>query len=142
MIRKYREIDLTKVMQIWLDANIRTHNLIDQSYWLNNYDMVKEVIPQAEVYVYEDEVTKQIEGFIGLTDDYIAGLFVNKGFRSKGIGKELLNYVKKTKSNLRLNVYNNNVRAIEFYRREHFSIQTERIDDNTNEKELIMTWSR
>ena len=142
MIRKYREIDLTKVMQIWLDANIRTHNFIDQSYWLNNYDMVKEVIPQAEVYVYEDEVTKQIEGFIGLTDDYIAGLFVNKGFRSKGIGKELLNYVKKTKSNIRLNVYNKNVRAIEFYRREHFSIQTERMDDNTNEKELIMTWSR
>ena len=142
MIRKYREIDLTKVMLIWLDANIRTHNFIDQSYWLNNYDMVKEVIPQAEVYVYEDEVTKQIEGFIGLTDDYIAGLFVNKGFRSKGIGKELLNYVKKTKSNIRLNVYNKNVRAIEFYRREHFSIQTERMDDNTNEKELIMTWSR
>ena len=40
--------------------------------------MVKKILPQAEIYVYEDNVTKEINGFIGLTDNYIAGLFVKK----------------------------------------------------------------
>ena len=66
MIRVFNENDLYAVMQIWFDTNISTHNFISKSYWIDNYDMVKEILPQAEVYVYENELTNQIEGFIGL----------------------------------------------------------------------------
>ena len=104
--------------------------------------MVKKILPQAEIYVYEDNATKEIEGFIGLTDNYIAGLFVKEDMQSKGIGKQLLNYAKGIKSNMRLSVYNKNIRAIQFYQREQFVIQSENTDDNTNEKELVMAWSQ
>lgn len=43
---------------------------------------------------------------------------------------------------MRLSVYQKNIRAIGFYQREQFVIQSENIDDNTNEKEFIMTWSK
>ena len=142
MIRVFKENDISVVMQIWLDTNIKTHSFISKSYWMGNYDMVKKIMPQAEIYVYEDNITNQIEGFIGLTDNYIAGLFVKEGVQSKGIGKQLLNYAKGIKSNMRLSVYNKNIRAIKFYQREQFVIQSENTDDNTNEKELIMVWSR
>ena len=142
MIRVFKENDISVVMQIWLDTNIKTHSFISKCYWMDNYDMVKKIIPQAEIYVYEDNITNQIEGFIGLTDNYIAGLFVKEGVQSKGIGKQLLNYAKGIKSNMRLSVYNKNIRAIKFYQREQFVIQSENTDDNTNEKELIMVWSR
>ena len=142
MIRIFRESDLDAVAQIWLDTNIKAHNFISKEYWTDNYVMVKDALPQAEIYVYEDDETNKIDGFIGLTDNYIEGIFVREAVQSKGIGKQLLDYVKKIKSNIRLSVYQKNIRAIGFYQREQFVIQSENIDDNTNEKEFIMTWSK
>ena len=98
------------------------------------------MLPHAEIYVHEDDCTKQIDGFIGLNDNYIEGIFVNTEAQSKGIGKQLLDSAKKIKSTLRLNVYQKNKKAIRFYLREEFSIQSESVDDNTGEKELIMVW--
>jgi len=46
------------------------------------------------------------------------------------------------KEAIRLNVYQKNKKAIRFYLREKFSIQSESVDDNTGEKELIMVWKR
>lgn len=48
---------------------------------------------------------KMIQGFIGLSGEYIEGIFVSEAMQSQGIGKILLNYVKNTKSKLILNVY-------------------------------------
>ena len=67
---------------------------------------------------------------------------MREAIQSKGIGKQLLNYAKEIKSSLRLNVYQKNTRAITFYQREQFVICSEIIDDSTNEKEFIMTWSK
>ena len=142
MIRAFKENDLSAVMQIWLDTNIKVHSFISKCYWTDNYDMVKDILPQAEVYVYEKDITNQIEGFIGLTDNYIAGLFVKENVQSEGIGKQLLDYVKDVKASLKLNVYDKNRRAIKFYQREQFVIRSETLDDNTKEKELIMVWKR
>lgn len=142
MIRILEETDLTAVMQIWLDTNVKAHNFIPEEYWTANYAAVKEMLPQAEVYVYEDDDTHQITGFIGLTENYIAGIFIKEVVQSKGIGKQLLNYVKEIKSTLSLSVYQKNVRAVSFYQREHFIIQSENIDDDTNEKEFIMNWRK
>ena len=129
-------------MQIWLDTNIKAHNFIPKEYWIGNYAMVKDILPRAEIYVYEDDKLNQIDGFIGLTDDYIEGIFVRDDVQSRGIGKQLLNYAKEIKSSMSLSVYQKNTRAIFFYQREQFVIQSENIDDSTNEKELIMTWSK
>lgn len=142
MIRTFRESDLSAIMKIWLDTNIKTHNFISEEYWTSNYDMVKEILPKAEIYVYEDDVTNLIDGFIGLTDCYIAGLFVKDTAQSKGIGKQLLDYAKSIKTEMWLSVYQENVGAVHFYKREQFQIQSESVDDNTNAKELIMIWKK
>lgn len=142
MIRALKENDLTAVMQIWLDTNIEAHKFIQKEYWINNYTAVKEMLPRAEVYVYKDDNTHQIVGFIGLTNNYVEGIFIKEASQSKGIGKQLLNYVKELKSVLSLRVYQKNIRAVSFYLREQFIIQTESMDDNTNEKEFIMNWSK
>lgn len=142
MIRAFEENDLTAIMQIWLDTNIKTHYFISKEYWADNYKMVRSVLPQTEVYVYENDATKQIDGFIGLSDDYIEGIFVRESVQSKGIGKQLLEYAKCFKSNMSLCVYQKNTRAIQFYQREQFVIQSESTDDNTNQKEYVMIWKK
>ncbi len=142
MIRKMEEKDIPDVLQIWLETNIRAHNFIEKEYWTGNYEMVKQILPEAEVYVYEDEKNGQIAGFIGMNNQYVEGLFVKESAQSRGIGKQLLDHAKSRKTELRLGVYQKNVRAMRFYLRENFLIQAEEMDEDTNEKEYIMGWEK
>lgn len=142
MIRLFRENDLAAVMQIWLNTNIKAHDFIPKEYWLDHYEAVYEALPQAEVYVYEDDATHEITGFIGLTGNDIAGIFIKEASQSKGIGKLLLDHVKEIKTDLNLNVYQKNARAVSFYQREQFFIKKENRDNSTNEREFLMHWNK
>ncbi len=138
MIRKFEINEIERVMEIWLEVNVKAHDFIHASYWQRNYDLVKEMLPDSTIFVHEDN--NQIQGFIGLTGNYIAGIFINSNNQSKGIGKELLDYVKGNNSELFLQVYKKNVRAVDFYLREDFAVSKEQIDENTGEAELVMSW--
>ena len=142
MIRKFENLDLDAVMQIWLQANLDAHAFIPASFWEAHFEMVRDMLPQAELYVHENEAPRQIDGFIGLTENHIEGIFVAKAARSKGIGKALLEYTKSRKPSLTLSVYQKNERAIAFYRREQFAVQANGIDEDTNEAEIQMLWTR
>ena len=139
MIRKLQNVDINKVVDIWLKTNLEAHDFIPGQYWTSNYEAVKKMLPQAEVYVYEDN--KIIQGFVGVRDEYIEGIFVSGKMQSHGIGKALLDYIKDKKARLQLNVYQKNVRAISFYQREGFTIQSEGLDEFTGEKEYVMEWN-
>ena len=139
MIRKLQNVDINKVADIWLKTNLETHDFISGQYWTSNYESVKKMLPQAEVYVYEDN--KIIQGFVGVRDEYIEGIFVSDKMQSHGIGKALLDYIKNKKVRLQLNVYQKNIRAMSFYKREGFTIQSEGLDDFTGEKEYVMEWN-
>ena len=54
----------------------------------------------------------------------------------------LLEYAKLRKPCLTLSVYQKNERALAFYRREKFVVQSEGIDEDTNEAEIQMFWTR
>ena len=138
MIRKLQKVDINRVADIWLKTNLKAHFFIPEQYWISNYEFVKEMLPQAEVYVYEDD--KMIQGFIGVSDEYIEGIFVSDEMQSCGIGKMLLDYIKDKKDRLQLKVYQKNVRAMSFYQREGFTIQSEEMDEFTREKEFVMKW--
>lgn len=139
MIRKLQNVDINKVADIWLKTNLEAHDFIPGQYWTSNYEAVKKMLPQAEVYVYEDN--KIIQGFVGVRDEYIEGIFVSDKMQSHGIGKALLDYIKDKKARLQLNVYQKNVRAMSFYQREGFTIQSEGLDEFTGEKEYVMEWN-
>ena len=140
MIRELRKVDINKVAEIWLDTNIKTHYFISAQYWKSNFELVKELLLQATVYVYEDK--QEIQGFIGLSNEYIEGIFVSDEMQSHGIGKLLLDFLKEKKTKLSLNVYQKNTRAIRFYQREGFQIQCEGLDEATGEKDYEMVWKR
>ena len=138
MIRRFENKDLDQVMSIWLQVNMESHSFIEADYWKNNYEMVREMIPKAEVFVSEENGL--ISGFIGLTDTYIAGIFVKAEEQSKGIGRRLLNTVMEKSNNLCLNVYRKNVRAGKFYEYCGFRIVKQEIDEDTSQEEYTMEW--
>ena len=141
MIRRMQKTDIDAISGIWLDANREAHDFIPAEYWESNFLTVKKMLLQAEVYVYIDECKNEIEGFVGLEETYIAGIFVRKEARSKGSGKALLDFIKEKKQELTLNVYQKNVRAVRFYERQGFQIIDRYMDKNTDEKEYLMRWS-
>ena len=140
MIRELQRDDINKVADIWLDTNIKAHHFIPAQYWKSNFESVKETLSYAEVYVYEHDT--EIQGFIGLNNEYVEGIFVSGEMQSKGVGKILLNYAKEKKHKLLLNVYQKNTGAISFYQREGFEIQHSGLDEATGEKEYVMAWEQ
>ena len=140
MIKKLSTAHIDSVMAIWLNSNIRAHHFIAESYWHRHFDMVKEMLPAAKVYVYEE--SGAICGFVGLVEDSIEGIFVDSPYQSKGIGRTLLDYVKLNRNGLSLHVYEKNARAAAFYLREGFVVTEKQIDENTGERELVMHWTR
>ena len=55
MIRELQKSDIDQVADICLDTNLKAHYFISAQYWKNNFELVKEMLSQAEVYVYEND---------------------------------------------------------------------------------------
>ena len=127
-------------MRLWLSGNEDAHPFIPKEYWLAHFSAVQEQILQAEIFVCETDHV--IRGFIGITDGYIAGIFVDRPFRSHGIGKQLLDFTKQLHPSLSLSVYQKNQKAVSFYLREGFSVFSQSLDEDTNEREYTMIWNK
>lgn len=138
MVRRVKQSDIDAAADIWLEANMEAHSFVPEEYWNGHFEMVKELLAQAELYVWEDGAG--IQGFVGLEADYIAGLFVRSGARSGGVGKQLLDRAKAGRDRLTLRVYQKNAGAIRFYRREGFVVREESVDESTGEPEYVMLW--
>ena len=140
MIRKFCDNDINRVMTIWFEGNMDSHNFINPEYWKEKYNEVKSMIPQAEVYVYESDGI--IKGFIGLDSDYIAGIFIDKIYRSRGIGTALIRFIKNSHERLILSVYEKNKSAVRFYEKSGFVVASTETDSDTLQTEYTMLWER
>ena len=56
MIRKFETQDLDAVMQIWLHGNLDAHPFIPASFWTDHFETVRDMLPQGELYVHENEI--------------------------------------------------------------------------------------
>lgn len=141
MIRKFKNSDINKVMDIWLKTNIEAHNFINTEYWKNNFDLVKnEYFPISETYIYEEN--EEIKGFISiLNKNYIGALFVDLKYQGKGIGKSLIDYCKNLYTELSLEVFKENIKAIKFYFKNNFIIISEEKTDLGN-MQCNMYWRK
>ena len=137
MIRLFEFRDLDRIMEIWLEGNLTAHPFIKEEYWKQNYETVRSMLPNAEVYVFEED--GEVQGFIGMDAEYIAGLFVAEGHRGQGIGHQLISEVKR-KKRLSLHVYEKNIGAVAFYRAEGFRVENRMAEKETGEQEYPMVF--
>ena len=79
---------------------------------------------------------------MGLIDNYISGIFIDDDYCHQGLGKELMSTAKKDYDDLSLSVYLKNQNALEFYLGQGFMKEKDGIDQDTNEKENELTWSK
>lgn len=139
MIKKFDISKLDEVMGIWLEANIEAHNFTPKEYWIENFDMVKQMLPSADVFVFEER--NIIKGFIGVVgQNYIAGLFVKKEYQNEGVGQRLIEYCKFEYEYLKLDVFIKNKKAVNFYQKNDFIVLGKSIHEDTKEMEYTMSF--
>lgn len=138
MIRKLENKDIDKIMDIWLKSTIKAHDFIEEKYWRDNYNIVKNIyIPMADSFVYEDD--KGIKGFISIiNNEFIGALFVDTDNQGSGIGKKLIDYVMNKYNYLSLAVYKENKKSVDFYISRGFKIIKEQLNEDSGYEEYIM----
>ena len=139
MLKEFNINQLDEVMKIWLEVNEDAHSFISKEYWNNNYELVKSLLPDANIYVFEED--NIIKGFIGIIEDgYIAGIFIKNEYQREGIGHKLIEYSKSKYKELSLNVYAKNENALNFYYKNNFKALGSKINEETNELEYTMVY--
>lgn len=142
MIRLIEDKDIDAVMDIWLKTNISAHSFIPEKYWMGNFHAVKgEYLPKSENYIFvEDE---EIKAFISVIQgSFIGALFVGTGYQKQGIGKKLIEHCKTLYPLLRVAVFVQNERAVDFYKNQGFKIEKEQKNSDSGHQEYIMKWKK
>ena len=124
------------IMNIWLTANQEAQPFIDPEYWHANVFMIEHLMKEAEFYVYHEK--KEILGFAAVKCGYLIGIYVKQGFRSKGIGQELLEVALSWSRRLTLTVYEKNKSAIKFFERNEFKLSAMFVNSVTGQVEYQM----
>ena len=96
-------------------------------------------LPSAETWIWEEDGHPC--GFISVMQtQFVGALFVAPAFIGKGIGRALLNFVQQRYPYLSLEVYQKNVRAVNFYHSQGFRIEDSAWQDDTQHPTWIMSW--
>ncbi len=97
MIRKSKKEDLNKLIKLWYEISLETHDFIDKEYWQEKReDMAQKYIPASDTYVIEEN--NEIMGFISMVDNYLAAIFIDKKYQNKSFGKKLIDFIQKKKT--------------------------------------------
>lgn len=141
MIRAFNSADLEPVLTIWLEASIAGHDFVAAAYWEGKVkDMRSVYLPASTTFVFENS-DGNLVGFLSLVDNYIAALFVNPQTQGRGVGTQLMDYVKSRYASLALSVYSKNEKSIDFYHKQGFVIVGEQEEPHTKEMETLMSYN-
>ena len=121
MIRKHKPQDLEQIMDIWHRSSTLAHPFLNSKFVEKvEKDMRHLYIPDSETWVYEKD--NSIIGFISMIENEIGGLFVLPENHTKGIGTQLVDFVKKEHKDLEVEVFEKNAIGRAFYDKYGFEI--------------------
>ncbi|ELW9546773.1 N-acetyltransferase [Klebsiella aerogenes] len=140
MIQKWDATETGPLLELWLESTIYAHPFIAESYWRDSLEVVRDVyLPAAATWVWQEN--DALKGFISVMDSrFVGALFVAPQAIRHGIGRALLDEVKQHYDWLSLEVYQKNVRAVNFYHAQGFRIEDCAWQDDTQHPTWIMHW--
>lgn len=140
MIRAWRSKDLSPLLALWMESTSFAHPFIDVRYWQDSEALVRDAyLPVAKTWVWEEN--GELQGFISVMDaQFIGALFVRPAAIGRGIGKALMDHAKQRFNWLSLEVYQKNVRAVNFYHAQGFRIEGSAWQEETRHPTWIMNW--
>jgi putative acetyltransferase len=117
-----REVDFPRVAEVW-EASVRaTHHFVAEVDLQLFKPLVWEGLRTMEHLLAVRNSEGQVVGFIGVVGDEVTMLFVHPDWRSQGIGRRLLTHAVTVLGAMRLDVNEQNVQALGFYRQMGFTV--------------------
>lgn len=114
MIRKREEKDTEHIIRIWQEASKIAHAFLADDFVEKAKKDLRDVyLPLTDTWVYEDD--HGVIGFISMLGQEIGGLFVWPHDQKKGIGTQLVNFVKAFHSEMQVDVFEENALGRAFY---------------------------
>ena len=107
--------DYDKILEVW-EASVRhTHHFLTEEHIQYYKPLVRNhYLPAVELYIIRD-AGRKIVAFMGLSDEQIEMLFVNPDEQGKGYGKRLLEYATQKRQMDKVDVNEQNEKALSFY---------------------------
>lgn len=114
--------DYATLTDIWLASVKATHDfLADDDIEFYRQKLPGEYMPNVETYAIRNDTGKWC-AFIGLSEDNVEMLFVHPDEMGKGYGSQLLKFAIENKGIKKVDVNEQNIRALQFYRKHGFSV--------------------
>lgn len=135
MIRDAKTQDLEAILAVWLAGNLQNHPFLPADFYQDRQELMKMILPATTLYVQD---LNGIKGFIGLSDNLISGIFVDKDHQRQGLGTSLLNHVKGLYPDLFVYVYPQNAAALAFFQSQGFEILEESLNEETGLTEYLL----
>lgn len=133
IIHPYNEIYRQEILAIWEKSVLATHDFLS----LTDFVEIKELVAninfndfQVFCSVYENTVM----GFIGVADEKVEMLFLDPKYFGYGIGKKLLTFAVDELNADKVDVNEQNTKALKFYQNFGFEIveRTDKDDQGRN----------
>lgn len=122
MIREVKKTDYPILVDIWESAVLSTHDFLKKEDFLYYREHLPTYFQYVTLYGYEQD--GRLVGFIGVAENNIEMLFVHNDYRYKGVGKKLVMYAIEKLQVCKVDVNEQNIQAIGFYRHMGFSVIT------------------
>lgn len=141
MLKQFNKKDIDIIMKIWKDNNHKFQNFINNQYWIDNYIKTRENFLSNKIYIYT-EATKILAYIVVTENGEILDIQVMPEIQREGIGKLLIEKVKREHEKLTMNVYEKNMNAVLFFKSMGFKKALSNIQEDIQEKFYTMQWTK
>ena len=120
MIRKIKETDYPRLIEIWESAVLNTHDFLKEEDFLYYKKQLPVYFQYVTLVGFEQEGI--LAGFMGIAEENLEMLFVDNDYRGTGIGKKLIAYATANLHVTKVDVNEQNPQALGFYKHMGFNI--------------------
>lgn len=120
MIRKIKDTDYPRLIEIWESAVLNTHDFLKEEDFLYYKKQLPVYFQYVTLVGFEQEGI--LAGFMGIAEENLEMLFVDNEYRGTGIGKKLIAYATANLHVTKVDVNEQNTQAVGFYKYMGFNI--------------------
>lgn len=120
MIRKIKETDYPRLIEIWESAVLNTHDFLKEEDFLYYKKQLPVYFQYVTLVGFEQDGI--LAGFMGIAEENLEMLFVDNEYRGTGIGKKLIAYATANLHVTKVDVNEQNTQAVGFYKYMGFNI--------------------
>lgn len=116
----YSETHRPQILQVWEESVLATHDFLSTDDF-HSIKALVQTLPFAELQVFCLMQAEVMAGFIGVVDQKIEMLFLSPDYIGQGLGKRLIQYALEELKADKVDVNEQNTKAVAFYQKMGFT---------------------